>query len=87
MAPSATARIYTRLTDVTHSHCEALAEQDSELGLGHGPLARRHDPLFLRAVQHQEEEFCGGVVTWEMTPGSDRPAEFGIQSLNSIGGV
>ena len=38
-----------------------LAEQDSELGLGHGPLARWHDPLFLGAVQHQEEEFCGGV--------------------------
>jgi hypothetical protein len=34
-------------------------------------------------VQHQEE-FCGGFIIWEMTLGSDRPAEFGIQSLNSI---
>jgi hypothetical protein len=54
---------------------------------GRRPLARRHHPLFLEAVQHQEDEFCSGVVTWEMTPGSDRPAEFGIQSLNSIRGV
>jgi hypothetical protein len=76
-----------RLKQSGHGHCEALAEQDSELGLGHRPLARWHDPLFLGAVQHQEEEFCSGVVTWEMTPGSDRPAELGIQSLNSIGGV
>ena len=76
-----------RLKQSGQGHGEALTEQDSELGLGHGPLARRHDPLFFRAVQHQKEEFCGGVVTWEMTPGSDRPAEFGIQSLNSIRGV
>ena len=76
-----------RLKQSGHGHCEALAKQDSELGLVDGPLARWHDPLFLGAVQHQEEKFCGGVVTWEMTPGSDRPAEFGIQSLNSIRGV
>ena len=73
-----------RLKQSGHGHCEALAKQDSELGLVDGPLARWHDPLFLGAVQHQEEKFCGGVVTWEMTPGSDRPAEFGIQSLISI---
>src|SRR5580658_1531286 len=30
-----------------HSRCEALAEEDGELRLGHGPLARRHDPLLL----------------------------------------
>jgi len=73
-----------RLKQSGHGSCEALAEQDSELRLGHGPLARWHDPLFPGAVQHQEEEFCGGVVIWEMPPGSDRPAEFGIQRLNSI---
>ena len=26
---------------------QPLAAQDSELGLGHGPFARWHDPLFL----------------------------------------
>src|SRR5215468_5834656 len=67
-----------------HGHCEALAEQDGELGLGHGPLARRHHPLLFGAVQHQEKEFCGGVITREMPPGSDGPAEFGIQSLDGI---
>ena len=55
-----------RLKQSGHGHCEALAKQDSELGLVDGPLARWHDPLFLGAVQHQEES-CGGVVTWEMT--------------------
>ena len=29
-----------RLKQSGHGDCEALAEQDSELGLGHGPLAR-----------------------------------------------
>src|SRR5215469_6392151 len=70
-----------------HGHCEALAEQDGELGLGHGPLARRHHPLLFGAVQHQEKEFCGGVITREMPPGSDGPAEFGIQSLDGIRGI
>ena len=64
--------------------CEALAEEDGELGLGHGPLARRHDPLLLGAVQDQEEEFCGGLVTGEMAPGPNRPAQLGIQRLNGI---
>ena len=59
-----------RLKQSGHSHCGALAEQDSELGLGHGPLARRHHPLLFGAVQHREEEFCGGVIIWEMPPGS-----------------
>jgi hypothetical protein len=31
--------------------CEALTEQDGELGFGHGPLTRRHDPFFLGLVQ------------------------------------
>jgi hypothetical protein len=69
-----------RLKQSGHGHCDALAEQDSERGLGHGPLARRHDPLFLGAVQHQEEEFRGGVITWEMTPGSDRPASLAFKA-------
>jgi hypothetical protein len=73
-----------RVKQSGHGHCEALAEQDGELGLGHGPLARRHHPLLFGAVQHQEKKFCGGVITWEMTPGSDGPAEFGIQSLDGI---
>jgi hypothetical protein len=43
--------------------------------------SRRHDPLLLGTVQYQEKKFCGGVVTGEMASGSDRPPEFGIQSL------
>ena len=70
-----------------HGYCEALAEEDGELGLGHGPLAQRHDPLLLEAVQDQEEEFGGSLVTGEMTSGPNRPAQLGIERLNSIGGV
>jgi hypothetical protein len=68
-----------------HGHCEALAEQDSELGLGHGPLARSgiiH--CFSERFNTRKRSF---VAAWEMTPSSDRPAEFGIQSLNSIRGI
>jgi 23S rRNA (uracil1939-C5)-methyltransferase len=42
-----------RLNQSGHSQCEALAKEDGELGLGHGPLARRHDPLLFGAVQDQ----------------------------------
>src|SRR5688500_18168074 len=37
-----------------HGSCEALAEEDGELSLGHTPLTGRHGPLFLRLVQDQE---------------------------------
>src|SRR4051795_6634312 len=36
--------------------CEALAEEDGELSLGHAPLTRRHGPLFFRPVQDQEQQ-------------------------------
>jgi hypothetical protein len=52
-----------------HRPGEALAEEDGELGLGHAPLARRHDPLLLGAVQDQEEEFGGSLLAGEMAPG------------------
>src|SRR3954466_13242746 len=64
-----------RLNRSGHGGCEALAEQDGELGLGHGPLARRHDPLLFGTVQDQEEELCCRLVAGEMAPGSDRPAQ------------
>src|SRR5205823_14824914 len=61
-----------------HGRCEALAEEDGELRLGHGPLARRHDPLLFGTVQDQEEEFGRRLVAREMAPGSDRSAQLGI---------
>ena len=67
-----------------HGQCETLAEQDGELGLGHGPLARRHDPLLLGAVQDQEEELCRLLVAGEMASGPDGPAQLGIQRLDGI---
>ena len=67
-----------------HGDREARAEQDSELGLGQGPLARRHDPLLLGAVQDQEEEFGGGLVTGDVTSGPNRSAPLGIERLNRI---
>ena len=36
------------LTLRRHGFDEALAEDDGELGLGHGPFTGRHFPLFLR---------------------------------------
>ena len=39
-----------------HGSCEALAEEDGELSLGHTPLSCRHGPLFLRPVQDQEQQ-------------------------------
>jgi hypothetical protein len=76
-----------RLNQSGHGQCEALAEQDGELGLGHRPLARRRDPLLFGAVQDQEEELGGGFVTGEMTPGPNRSAQLGIERLDSIGRV
>ena len=76
-----------RLDQSGHSQCEALAEEDGELSLGHAPLAWRHDPLLLGTVQDQEEEFGCGLVTGEMTPGANRSAQLGIERLNSIGRV
>jgi hypothetical protein len=31
-----------RLRQSGHGQCQAFTEEDGELGLGHGPLARRH---------------------------------------------
>jgi hypothetical protein len=76
-----------RLNQSGHSQCEALAKEDGELGLGHGPLARRHDPLLFGAVQDQEEKLGSGFVSGEMTPGANRPAQLGIERFNSIGRV
>jgi hypothetical protein len=53
-----------RLRQSGHGQSEALAAQDSELGLGHRPLARRHDPLLLGAVQDQEEELGEHQDLW-----------------------
>lgn len=58
-----------------HGSCEALAEEDGELGLGHAPLTGRHGPLFLRPVQDQEEELQRRLVGREMTPGPNRAPE------------
>jgi hypothetical protein len=60
--------------------CEALAEQDDELGLGHGPRARWHDPCLLGAVQGQEEKFRRRLVAGEMASGPDHSAQLGIQA-------
>src|SRR5579864_3136852 len=73
-----------RVNGLGQSDCEALAEQDGELRLGHGPLARRHDPLLLGSVQDQEEEFGRGLVAGEMAPGPDRPAQLGIERLDGV---
>ena len=67
-----------------HRPCEALAEENGELGLGHAPLARRHDPLLLGTVQDQEEQLRRRLVAGEMPPGPDRPAELGIQRLDGV---
>jgi hypothetical protein len=64
---SGMSRAAGRLNQSGHSQCEALAEEDGELGLGHGPLVRRHDPLLFGAVQDQEDELGGGFVTGEST--------------------
>ena len=73
-----------RLNQSGHSQCEALAEEDGETGLGHGPLARRHNPLLLGSVQDQEEEFGCGLVTGEMAPGPDRSTQLGIERLYGV---
>jgi superfamily I DNA/RNA helicase len=44
-----------RVNPSIHGCCEALSEEEGELGFGHGPLARRHDPLLLGTVQDQEK--------------------------------
>src|SRR3712207_7029525 len=59
-------------TSARHGLGETLAEEDGELGLGHRPLARRHPPLLLGAVQDQEEELQGGLVGREVASRADR---------------
>src|SRR3954462_12951406 len=59
-----------------HGSCEALAEEDGELSLGHTPLTRWHGPLFLRPVQDQEQQLQSRLVGWEMPPGPHRAPEF-----------
>lgn len=65
----------------SHRPDEALAEDDGELGLGHGPLTWRHIPLFFRSVQDQIEQLGGSIVAGEMSPGPDGPPEFRVQRL------
>src|SRR5204863_2826455 len=55
--------------------------------LGHGPLARRHDPLLLGTVQDQEEEFGRSLVAGKMASGPNGAAQLGIERLDSICGV
>src|SRR5208282_450838 len=66
---------------------EPFAEENGELGFGHTPLARRHDPLLLGTVQDQEEQLGCGLVTGEVSSGPDRPSELGIQRLDGVRGV
>jgi hypothetical protein len=61
-----------RLTCSGHRSREPFTEENGELGLGHTPLARRHDPLLLGAVQDQEKQLGCGLVAGEMPPGPDR---------------
>ena len=69
----------------SHGLDEALAEDDGELGLGHGPLTRWHFPLFFGSVQDQIEQLGGGLVAGEVTPGSDGAPKLGVQRFNGIG--
>jgi hypothetical protein len=50
-----------RLNQSGHGYCEGLAEQDGELAL---TMDRSRSGMIhsLRAVQHLDEEFCGGLV-------------------------
>ena len=63
---------------------EALAEDDGELGLGHGPLAWRHFPLFFGSVQDQVERLGDGLIAGEVTPRAHRPAQLGVERLYSV---
>ena len=67
-----------------HGPDKALAEDDGELGLGHGPLTWRHFPLFFRPVQDQIEQLCGGIVAGEMPPGTDGAPELRVQSFDGV---
>jgi hypothetical protein len=67
-----------------HGPCEALAEEDGELGMGHAPLARSMIHSFAERFKNQEEEFGNSLVAGEMTPGSDCAAQLGIQRLDGV---
>ncbi len=74
---------------IAYAHCgrEAVREENGELALGHGPIPRRHLPLLLGAVQDQEQQLQCCFIGREMPPGSNRPPELGVQSLDGIRGV
>jgi hypothetical protein len=58
-----------------HGLDEAFAEDDGELSFCHGPLTRRHPPLFFRTVQDQIQQLGGGIVAGEVAPGPDGAPE------------
>src|SRR3954454_21289610 len=71
-------------TSASHGLGEALAEEDGELGLGHRPLARRHPPLLLGAVQDQEQQLHRRLVGRKVAPGPHRPAKLGVERLDRV---
>jgi putative transposase len=54
-----------------HGLCEALAEDDGELRLGHRPFTRRHLPLLFGAVQDEKEQLHRRLVGGEVPSGAD----------------
>ncbi len=69
------------------SQPEAAFEENGELGFRHAPFAGRHLPLFLRLPQDQEQQLERTLVGGKVPAGPHRPAQFGIERLNGVGGV
>ena len=69
-----------RLNDQAMALVKRSPKRTANWALAMAPLARRHDPLLLGAVQDQEEELRRGLVAGEMASGPDRPAQLGIQA-------
>ena len=59
-----------------HGPGKVLAEEHGELGLGHHPLAGRHLPLLLGAVQDQETQLDRSVVGREVARTARRSLAF-----------
>src|SRR5215217_4913171 len=69
------------------SQPEAAFKENGELGFRHSPLPWRHLPLFLHLPQDQEQQLERTLVGGKVPAGSHRPAQFGIERLDGIGGV
>jgi hypothetical protein len=70
-----------------HGDCDAVSEENGELGLCHVPLARGHDPLLPVTIQDQEEQFvaASSLGKWLLALTARRSLAFSASMVLTTG--